>query len=41
MTKLALENAASMAAALLTTEVDVIDPHDEAWLRAQGGAGLA
>lgn len=41
VTKLALENAASIAAALLTTEVDVIDPHDEAWLRAQGGAGLA
>ncbi|MCI9554057.1 MAG: chaperonin GroEL [Oscillibacter sp.] len=41
VTKLALENAASMAATLLTTEVDVIDPHDEAWLRAQGGAGLA
>lgn len=40
VTKLALENAASMAATLLTTEVDVIDPHDEAWLRAQGGAGL-
>lgn len=40
VTKLALENAASMAATLLTTEVDVIDPHDEAWLRAQGGMGL-
>lgn len=40
VTKLALENAASMAATLLTTEIDVIDPHDEAWLRAQGSGGL-
>lgn len=40
VTKLALENAASMAATLLTTEIDVIDPHDEAWLRAQGNGGL-
>ena len=40
VTKLALKNAASMAATLLTTEIDVIDPHDEAWLRAQGSGGL-
>lgn len=38
--KLAMENAASMAAALLTTEIDVIDPHDEAWLQAHGGSAL-
>lgn len=34
--KLALKNAASMASVFLTTEVDVIDPIDEAWLRSGG-----
>lgn len=34
--RLALQNAASMAATFLTTEVDVIDPIDEAWLRSGG-----
>lgn len=37
--RLALENAASMAAVFLTTEANVIDPKDEAWLRAQMAAG--
>ncbi len=36
VTRLALQNAASMAATFLTTEVDVIDPIDEAWLRSGG-----
>ena len=36
VTKLALKNAASMASVFLTTEVDVIDPIDEAWLRSGG-----
>ncbi len=34
--RLALQNAASMAAVFLTTEADVIDPIDEAWLRSGG-----
>ena len=37
--RLALENAASMAAVFLTTEANCIDPKDEAWLRAQMAAG--
>ncbi|WP_281693384.1 chaperonin GroEL [Agathobaculum desmolans] len=37
--RLALENAASMASVFLTTEANVIDPKDEAWLRAQMAAG--
>ena len=37
--RLALENAASMAAVFLTTEANVIDPKDEAWLRSQMAAG--
>ena len=40
VTKLALNSAVSMAATLLTTEVEVVDPHDEAWLRARGGNPL-
>lgn len=40
VTKLALKNAASMASTFLTTEVDVIDPKDEAWLRKHGGNPL-
>lgn len=35
ITKLVIQNAASMAATFLTTEADVIDPKDEAWLQAQ------
>ena len=37
--RLALENASSMAVVFLTTEANVIDPKDEAWLRAQMAAG--
>lgn len=33
--RLALQNAASMASTFLTVEADVIDPIDEAWLRAK------
>lgn len=40
VTKQALKNAASMASTFLTTEVDVIDPKDEAWLRKHGGNPL-
>lgn len=40
VTRLALKNAASMASTFLTTEVGVIDPKDEAWLRAHGGNAL-
>ena len=40
VTKLALNSAVSMAATLLTIEVEVVDPHDEAWLRARGGNPL-
>lgn len=36
VTRLAIQNAASMAAVFLTTEVDVIDPIDEDWLRSGG-----
>lgn len=36
--RLALQNAVSIAAALLTTEAGVVDPHDEAWLRAHGNS---
>ncbi len=35
ITKLVIQSAASMAATFLTTEADVIDPKDEAWLQAQ------
>lgn len=35
VTRLALQNAASMASTFLTVEADVIDPIDEAWLRAK------
>ena len=36
--RLALQNAVSMASTFLTTEVNVIDPVDEEWLRTGGAS---
>ena len=36
VTRLALENAASMASTFLTTEADIVDPVDESWVLPGG-----